>query len=168
MDFEFVLDGSRQVISLERQEGRLVIRLGETLLEAEVETLADGTVSFLVGKRSYRAHLGRDKTRIVVSIEGKKVVLLSPGREGSRSERGEEAGQMGITLVRAPMPGRLIKLSVARGDVVRKNQTLAIVEAMKMENEIKSPHEAKVGRIFVAAGELVDSDRPLIELEPVA
>jgi len=46
--------------------------------------------------------------------------------------------------------------------------TMASVEAMKMENEIKSPHQAKVRRIFVAPGELVDSDRPLIELEPVA
>jgi biotin carboxyl carrier protein len=168
MDFEFLLDGSRQLISLEKKEGRLIIRLEETLLEAEVETLDDGTVSFLVGKRSYLAYLGRDKTRILVSIAGKKVVLLPAGREGSRSERGEEAGQTGISLVKAPMPGRVIKLSVAQGDVVRKNQTLAIVEAMKMENEIKSPHQAKVRRIFVAAGELVDSDRPLIELEPVA
>jgi len=168
MDFEFLLDGSRQVISLEKKAGRLIIRLDKTLLEAEVETLDDGTVSFLVGKSPHLAHLGRDRTRILVSIGGKKVVLLRPGREGSRSERGEEAGQMGISLVKAPMPGRVIKLPVAQGDVVRKNQTLAIVEAMKMENEIKSPHEAKVGRIFVAVGELVDSDRPLIELEPVA
>jgi acetyl/propionyl-CoA carboxylase alpha subunit len=168
MDFEFLLDGSRQVISLEKKEGRLIIRLGKTLLEAEVETLDDGTVSFLVGKSLHLAHLGRDRTRILVSIGGKKVVLLRPGREGSRSERGEEAGQMGISLVKAPMPGRVIKLPVAQGDVVRKNQTLAIVEAMKMENEIKSPHEAKVGRIFAAVGELVDSDRPLIELEPLA
>ncbi len=75
---------------------------------------------------------------------------------------------MGISLVKAPMPGRVIKLLVAEGDMVRKNQTLAIVEAMKMENEIKSACEAKVRRIFVAAGELVDSDRPLIELGPVA
>jgi biotin carboxyl carrier protein len=168
MDFEFLIDGSLQTISLENKDGRLAIRVGETLLEAEVETLADGTVSFLVGKDSYLAHLGRDKTRILVSIGGRQVVLQSPGQERSHSERVEEAGPMGISLVKAPMPGRVIKLLVAEGEIVRKNQTLAIVEAMKMENEIKSVCEAKVRRIFVAAGELVDSDRPLIELGPVA
>jgi biotin carboxyl carrier protein len=168
MDFEFVLDGTPRIISLEKKAGRQVIRLGETVLEAEVEILGDGSVSFLVGERSYLAHLGRDETRILVSVGGETVAFSAPGQDGGRPNRGEEAGQSGLSLVKAPMPGRVIKLSVAEGEIVRKNQTLAIVEAMKMENEIKSPHEAKVRRIFVAAGELVDSDRPLIELEPVA
>ena len=166
MEYEFFLDGVLQVISLEKKDGRLVIRHGETLLDADVETLSDGTVSFLVGGRSYLAHLGRDENRILVSVGGERVTVQPPGREGRRPERGEEEGQSGVSLVRAPMPGKVIKLSVAEGESVRKNQTLAIVEAMKMENEIKSPREAKVRKIFVAAGELVDSDRPLLELEP--
>jgi biotin carboxyl carrier protein len=49
---------------------------------------------------------------------------------------------------------------------VRKNQTLVIVEAMKMENEIKSGIEGIVKKIHVLAGDLVDSEKPLIELEP--
>jgi biotin carboxyl carrier protein len=168
MDFEFLLDGTLQVISLEKKDGRLVIRRGETVLEADVQTLADGTVSFLVGERVYLAHLGRDETRTLVSIRGETVVVRPPGQEARRPGRGEEAGPGGISLIRAPMPGKVIKISVAEGEAVRKNQTLAIVEAMKMENEIKAPHEAKVRRIFVAPGDLVDSDKPLIELEPTA
>jgi biotin carboxyl carrier protein len=168
MDFEFVLDGRPEVISLIKKEGRLVMRRGETRLEAEVETLADGTISFLIGSRSYLAYIGRDDTRILVSIGGEKVALLVPDRQASRSGRREEAGPTGVTLVKAPMPGKLIKLGVAEGQAVRKNQVLAIVEAMKMENEVRSPREAKVRRVFVAAGELVDSDRPLIELEPLS
>ena len=166
MEFEFLLDGTPQVISLEKKDGRLVIRRGEILLEADVVTLSDGTVSFLVDGRSFLAHLGRDEKRILVSVGGERVAVQLPGREGRRPERGEETGQGGRTLVRAPMPGRVIKISVAEGEAVRRNQTLAIVEAMKMENEIKSSHEARVRKIFVAAGELVDSDRPLLELEP--
>jgi biotin carboxyl carrier protein len=49
---------------------------------------------------------------------------------------------------------------------VRKNQTLVIVEAMKMENEIKSAIEGTVKKIHVAAGDLVDSEKSLIEIEP--
>jgi biotin carboxyl carrier protein len=168
MDFEFLLDGSLQTVSLEKKDGRLVIRRGGTVIEADVQTLADGAVSFLVGERSFIARLGRDENRILVNICGLTVVLQPPGREERRPGRGEEAGPSSVSVVRAPMPGKVIKLSVAEGEAVRKNQTLAIVEAMKMENEIKSPHEAKVRKIFVAAGDLVDSDRPLIELEPVA
>ena len=168
MDFEFLVDGRLQVVSLEKQKGHLVIKHGETFLEAEVETLADGTVSFLVGGRSYLAYLGRDGARIHVSVGGEKVVLRPPAPEGRRRDLSDEAGESVLSLVKAPMPGKVIKLGVAEGEAVRKNQTLAIVEAMKMENEIKSPREAKVKRIFVFAGELVDADRPLLELEPLA
>ncbi len=58
----------------------------------------------------------------------------------------------------------MIKVSVSENEAVRKNQTLAIVEAMKMENEIKSAIEGYVKKIFVSAGDLVDSEKPLIEL----
>ena len=63
------------------------------------------------------------------------------------------------------MPGKVIKINVSENEKVRKNQTLAIVEAMKMENEIKSSIDGTVKKIFAADGDLVDSENPLIELE---
>jgi len=63
------------------------------------------------------------------------------------------------------MPGKVIKVQVTVGESVRKNQTLVIVEAMKMENEIRSAIEGVVRKIHVAAGDLVDPERPMIELE---
>ncbi len=167
MEFEFLLGDTLQAVSLEKKNGRLVIRRGETVLEADVLTLADGTVSFLVGGRPYRAHIARDENRILIGIRGETVVLRLPDQAG-RSGRGDETGPGGIILIRAPMPGKVIQVSVAEGQAVRKNQTLVIVEAMKMENEIKSPREARVRKISAAAGDLVDSDRPLIELETTA
>ena len=62
------------------------------------------------------------------------------------------------------MPGKVIKINVTENEDVRKNQTLAVVEAMKMENEIKSSVEGLVGKIFVNPGELVDSEKILMEL----
>ena len=70
-------------------------------------------------------------------------------------------------MVKAPMPGKVIKTCVSVNDEVRKNQTLAIVEAMKMENEIKASVDGTIKEIHVAAGDLVDSEMPLIELEPL-
>ena len=58
------------------------------------------------------------------------------------------------------MPGKVIKVNVAEGDEVRKNQTLVIVEAMKMENEIKTASMGVVKKIYVAAGDLVDAEQP--------
>jgi biotin carboxyl carrier protein len=168
MDFEFLWKGSRQVISLEQKAGRYIVSYGGMVLETDVRELPDGTKSFLVGGRSFVVSVARADTRILVSVGGTALSLRSPGKEAPGRERGEEAGETSSTLVRAPMPGRVIKISVAESETVRRNQTLAVVEAMKMENEIKSPREATVRRIFVAAGDLVDADKPLLELEPKA
>jgi len=63
------------------------------------------------------------------------------------------------------MPGKVIKLCVREGDEVRRNQTLVVVEAMKMENEIQSPSDGTVRTICASVGELVDSEKPLVEIE---
>jgi biotin carboxyl carrier protein len=63
------------------------------------------------------------------------------------------------------MPGKVIKFSEAEGDKVRKNQTLAVVEAMKMENEIKSPGDGMAKKIHASAGDMVDTSKPLLEIE---
>lgn len=54
---------------------------------------------------------------------------------------------------------------MAEGDKVRKNQTLAVVEAMKMENELKSPGDGTVKKIHASAGDMVDTSKPLLEIE---
>ena len=168
MDFEFLLEGGRRVVSFDQKDGRYLIRYGERAFEADILKLPDGAVSVIVDGRSYTALVGRDETRILVSIGGEILSLKPSGGEGPGLAHGEEAGEKGSSLVRAPMPGKVIKVSVVENEAVRRNQTLAIVEAMKMENEIKSPREATVRKIFVAAGDLVDADRPLLELESKA
>ncbi|MBK8234033.1 MAG: acetyl-CoA carboxylase biotin carboxyl carrier protein subunit [Nannocystaceae bacterium] len=64
------------------------------------------------------------------------------------------------------MPGRIVRVLVAQGDVVEPNAAVVIVEAMKMENEVRSGARAKVVRIAVAAGDTVDAGQLLCELEP--
>ena len=66
-----------------------------------------------------------------------------------------------------PMPGMVVKINVSEGDTVRRNQSLAIVEAMKMENELRSPIDGRVRRVHASAGDLVDTGNPIIELEAI-
>jgi biotin carboxyl carrier protein len=63
------------------------------------------------------------------------------------------------------MPGRVIKLSVALGDEVRRGQELLVVEAMKMENPIRAPHDGWVTRLETAVGEMVGPGQLLVEIE---
>ncbi|MBW2160649.1 MAG: biotin/lipoyl-binding protein, partial [Deltaproteobacteria bacterium] len=62
----------------------------------------------------------------------------------------------------APMPGKVIELRVAEGDVVQAGQALLIMEAMKMEHSVTSPRDGTVAQITVASGDQVDADALLV------
>jgi biotin carboxyl carrier protein len=66
------------------------------------------------------------------------------------------------------MPGKVIALPVVAGDIVRAGQTVAIVEAMKMQNELTAEREGRVKEIRVAAGQVVESGEILVVLEGLA
>jgi len=70
----------------------------------------------------------------------------------------------------APMPGRVLSLSVALGERVEAGQRLAVLEAMKMEHEVRAPHAGEIVRVDVAEGDQVDADALLfvIQLEDEA
>ena len=69
--------------------------------------------------------------------------------------------------VRAPMPGLVVKIEVSAGQVVTSGQGIAIVEAMKMENELTAASDARVASIEVAPGDTVEKGQVLVQLEPL-
>jgi biotin carboxyl carrier protein len=99
-------------------------------------------------------------------IDGQQILIQEPVEMEEGFRKGDEKTAEGALLIKAPMPGKVIKVCVSLNDSVRKNQTLAIVEAMKMENEIKASVDGTIKEIHVSAGDLVDPEMPLIELEP--
>ena len=66
--------------------------------------------------------------------------------------------------VNAPMPGTIVKMNVKAGQAVKSGDVLAVLEAMKMENEIMAPHDATVVQVLVDAGAKVDTGTPIIVL----
>jgi biotin carboxyl carrier protein len=63
------------------------------------------------------------------------------------------------------MPGKVVRVLVARGDAVRARQPLVVVEAMKMENELKSPKDGKVKAVAAKEGQAVEAGQSLVTLE---
>ncbi len=164
MEFEFLVDGALHKISLSEKGGILELGDGETVLEAEIRVVSANEILILSGGKSTLVSLARDGERRLVSVGGTEFVVSEP-RQDSRFGGGDDKGLGGNREVRAPMPGKVIQIKVKEGEEVRKNQTLAIIEAMKMENELKAAGDAVVKKINVSVGDLVDPTRPLIELE---
>jgi biotin carboxyl carrier protein len=78
---------------------------------------------------------------------------------------GTESFEAGKALVTSPMPGKVVKILVAEGEEVQAAQGVIVVEAMKMENELKSAGAGKVQEIFVKEGEVVESGAKLVLVE---
>lgn len=88
----------------------------------------------------------------------------APSRAGSTVV--ETAVPQGQAGVRAPMVGRLVSIAVQVGDVVRKGQTLAVIEALKMEHAIVAPSSGAVAAIFHASGDVVAEEAVLMAIVP--
>ncbi len=87
-----------------------------------------------------------------------------------REMTGQSAAEAGPRPIRAPMPGLVVRVAVAVGERVEAGQSVAIVEAMKMENDLKAENDGVVAKVLVEAGEPVEKGAVLVELaaEPEA
>ena len=164
MEFEFLVDDKLHKISLEKKEGKYIFTRGDNSFEADIHVISPHVISVIIGEQSYKVYFAQDKDKKYFYITGNEYIIREPGEREESLERGEEGASQDKLMIKAPMPGKVIKINVKEEEKVRRNQTLAIVEAMKMENEIKSSIEGYVKKIFVSAGDLVDSEKPLIEL----
>ena len=114
-----------------------------------------------------------DGTPYDVALEGEQAVVsgiaYSLGIEGLEEERaGPRAAAVvaaGEGAVTAIMPGKIIRLLVAEGDEVEEGDVICILEAMKMENELKAPKAGMVKALHVKAGEDVETGAVLAEIE---
>ncbi len=165
MEFEFLIDNTLHKISLEKKENIFVVSYGEKTFEADIRSISPNIISILIEGHSYQVYFARDKEKRSLSLEGQQFIIQEPLESRERFQKDGERSREDELMVKAPMPGKVIKIDVSEKEEVRKNQTLAIVEAMKMENEIKSTIEGYVKKIFVSVGDLVDSEKPLIELK---
>ena len=94
-----------------------------------------------------------------------EVSVVDERSKAIRDLTGAGAAPLGPRPILAPMPGMVVKIEVAEGDLVTAGQGVVIVEAMKMENELKSTGAGRVTRVHVQRGDAVEKDQVLVEME---
>lgn len=122
----------------------------------------------LVDGRSHTLVARRDETDgwdLYLDGERFNADVVDERTRAIREMTGQAEGDTGPRPVRAPMPGLVVRVDVAEGDRVAAGQSVVIVEAMKMENDLKAGSAGRVSRIHVAAGEAVDKGAVLVEFE---
>lgn len=121
--------------------------------------------SILYGTDSFEVDVQGKDEEYEVLIEGDcyKFSLMNEQRKALIRAGGK--GAAGKALVTSPMPGKVVKLLVTEGEDVKADQGVIVVEAMKMENELKSAVTGKVREVFVKEGEVVEGGAKLILME---
>jgi acetyl/propionyl-CoA carboxylase alpha subunit len=132
----------------------LVVRLFE---------VAPGAYWFTLGGRSVDLSLVPDGDGYRVRVGGEVVEVVLAGRRARvRTEVGESGGRLEI---RAPMPGRVVRVLAEAGAALVRDQAVVVLEAMKMQNEIRSPRAGVVVRIEVEEGTAVNAGELLLVVE---
>ena len=108
---------------------------------------------------------GRGEHAVYVDGHEIPVSILDPRNRRVRG-RGGSTDATGPSVVVSPMPGRVVKVLVAPGDVVTARQSLVVVEAMKMENELRAPRAGTVIEVRVREGAPVEANTVLVVVEP--
>jgi biotin carboxyl carrier protein len=160
------LDGAEHQLEVEELAAHaLRLKIGERQFEADVHRVGKSSYSILIDNRSFDFEIVRDGDELVVTSRGgaTRVTLADASRRSSHP--GARPAAAGKAMLKAMMPGRVINVLVELGDEVAAQQGLLVVEAMKMENELKAPKAGKVVELKVKPGQTVEKGELLLVVE---
>ena len=164
MLYDVTIDGKHYRLDLNRADGRWSCRLDGRDFEVDAVLARPDVLSLRIGNLAYEVkservandlHLWVGSTRFAVEVR-------DPRSLRSRARAGDDRGPRKVV---APMPGKVVRLLVSEGDEVESGRGVAVVEAMKMQNEIKSPKRGTVRKILVSEGAAVNAGDVLAIVE---
>jgi biotin carboxyl carrier protein len=166
MRFAATVDGAAHVIEVSGRAGCFRVVIGDRVWEVDAHLSSQGIVSLLVDGASWVAEVQEEDGLFVVDVRGEtyRVAVEEETRHLIRTRGGDAAGPAG-DVVKAPMPGKVTQVVVAAGDRVAVGDPLLVIEAMKMENELRARTAGLVREVRVAAGQAVNPGDVLLVLE---
>ncbi len=166
MKFVATLEREREVVEVTGGDGRYRVVIGDQEWQVDARLSAQGICSLIVDGLSYVADVATRDGACVVEVAGESYAIdvEEETRHIIRTRGGAAADEDGHT-VRAPMPGRITLVPVAPGDVVAPGDTLVVIEAMKMENELKASARGTVREVRVQAGQAVNPGDVLVVVD---
>ena len=117
------------------------------------------------GGRARLVELAEAGETVTATVEGATFAMtIADARKAAAARADRPRATTGPFAIRAPMPGKVIKVLVKPGDAIKSGQGLLVVEAMKMENELRAPRDGVIGEVKVAEGQPVEANQTLATL----
>jgi biotin carboxyl carrier protein len=159
--------GDKDVKVVVREAGvnQYKVTVGEREYAVDAQQVQPGLWSVLHGEGSFEVDVAAKGDDYEVLVEGDCFMFSLMNEQRRALMRAGGKGAAGKAMVAAPMPGKVVRILVNEGEEVGAEQGVIVVEAMKMENELRSAVSGKVKEIFVKEGEVVESGAKLVLVE---
>ncbi len=166
MTYDVIVDGKTHHVELERGEKTWLCKVDGQQMEVDSALTARDVLSLLVGGKAYEVKRER-------SLQGELHMVIGSARyavdvqdpRSLRTRRGVSGTDAGPQKLKAPMPGKIVRILVNEKDEVKAGQGIIVMEAMKMQNEMKSPKDGRVQKILTAEGSVVNPGDTLAIIE---
>ena len=161
-------DREVEVEVVERRNGHWVLRIDGREVAVDTVKLGPDTYSLLLDGRSILVDIatesGRDVVRTGTVEQPATIIDARRKRLSAVAKRGPDVAKVGGAIL-APIAGKVVKMLVAIGDPVQVGEPVAVLEAMKMENEIKAERSGVVTTVHVKAGDSLETRQKLVTVE---
>jgi biotin carboxyl carrier protein len=163
MKYEIVINGARRNVEFSPQANgasSVVFTVDGRLVEADATRISRSAYSILLGGRSIEVTAEETASGLLIRVNGREFQVEIFDPRSWRRRRGAGIELEGRQQLVAPMPGKIVRVLIAAGEQVSSGQGLLVIEAMKMQNEIRSPKSGTVEKVAregqtVNAGEVL-------------
>jgi biotin carboxyl carrier protein len=164
MTYDISIDGKNYRLDLNREDSRWSCRLNGNEVEVDAVPARPDVLSLRIGNKAYEVKCERvaGEMHLWVGSERFAAEVRDPRSLRGRVRAVDDHGPKKLT---APMPGKIVRLLVSQGDEVEAGAGVLVVEAMKMQNEIKSPKKGTIQKILVSGGAAVNAGDVLAIVE---
>lgn len=157
------IDEKKYKVDIKNISNNFSILLNNRKIQAEVVSNNGSQMTLFIDNKFYNI-VSENENQISVNNEDYAVEVVDEQIQ-KMLKTSPDSAQKKEVIVSAPMPGLIVEIEVKEGDKVSANQGIMIVEAMKMQNEMKSPKDGIVKKIYVKNGQTVNSGDSLISIE---
>ena len=168
VQYEVDVNGRRRQVNIHRADGRFIVALDGREWTIDAAPIDPYTMSLLVGDTSHEVTMSTDSVtgQLAVTVGGVPLTAALNGRRRwGRTDDGAASGSGPQRLV-APMPGKVVRVLVSPGDTVLSRQALIVIEAMKMENELRAARDGVVTEVHAREGQSVNAGALLVVVTP--
>jgi biotin carboxyl carrier protein len=164
MIYDVRMGGRSYRLELERADGGWLCRLDGRAIEVDAVAARTDVLSLRIGNKAYEVKRERvaDELHLWVGSERFAAEVRDPRSLRGRTRPTDDHGPRKLT---APMPGKIVRVLVSEGAAVEAGAGVMVVEAMKMQNEIKSPKKGTIQKILVGVGAAVNAGDVLAIVE---